>query len=278
MAGASISHVLIVAGPSGAGKSAFLRELAAGRLSEEILHHLPDSAETWEEVCSIRSEWRLLFDGRTSAEPLSGVAVHYDVTSMWLHLKTRLGRDPFWAMLDHCAEVTVVKIRPTHRRLMRQWIHAHLGADRMWSARGRALWIELTTKTLVRLRPWIARLIGSQSSLPPNSWQHRLLTALDIRVIAKLHALKSFRFYREDQASARRMMRSWDRVIAARLNGLPTKYVELAPDDSSKIAKTFRWHVVKVSTARDGRAAPAGAEVGALPTVVAPVTAAIGVR
>ena len=265
MAGAPISHVLIVAGPSGAGKSAFLSELAAGRLPDEILCHLPESAETWDEICSIRTQWRPLFDGRASAEPLSGVAVHYDVTSMWLHLDTKLERDPFWVMLDHCAAATVVKIRPTPKRLMRQWIHVHLGADRMWWARGMARWTEFTTRTIVRLRPWIARLIGPEPSLPSGSWQHRLLMALDTRVLVNSHALRSFRFYRDDGANVGRIMRSWNSVIAARLNGRPTKYVELAPDRSSKIAKTFRWRVVKVRTR------------GAAPAV-APIIAATGVR
>lgn len=275
MAGASISHVLIVAGPSGAGKSAFLKELAAGRLPQEIARHLPDNSHNWPEVYSNKkADWRPLLTRGDGGAPLSGLAVHYDITLMWMALDRALERDPFWDILEACEAATVVNIRPTRERLQQQWIRAHLRTRWPWAAHYKAVWTEFIATTLTRLRPWIAGLSGPGPDPSSATWQNRLLKAWDFHVLVRRHAVKVFPFYRGDGTNVEQMMQAWDRVTATLLAGVPTTHIELAPDRSSKIAKRLRWRVVAVSPQGGRRAVPARAALSQHPTIMALVTAA----
>jgi hypothetical protein len=245
MAGASISHVLIVAGPSGAGKSAFLRELAAGRLQPDILAHLPASSETWREVwCNRRHEWGPLLTPEENAPTLPGIAVHFDITFKWMMLRAALELDPFWQVLGKCQAVTVVNIRPPHERLVDQWTQAHLGVRDVWSVRRKTL-----------LAAWSPRLLAALRKLRKRApkrkrWQYprpvRFLKHLDRGLQnCAIPTIDSFNFYRSP-GNIETMLRSWDAVLAAKTATLPIKRIELTPDSAAEIARTFRWRVVAV--------------------------------
>ncbi len=240
MAGASISHVLIVAGPSGAGKSAFLSELAAGRLPEDIARHLPDDSHTWREVYSNnRSEWQPLLSREAGAARVSGLAVHYDVTLMWMALDRALEQDPFWDMLKTCDAATVVNIRPTRKRLLRQWIFAHLKVRWLWMAHCKTLCSASYARSLLRLR---ARFAGRDLGLLGFLKEGEELLERRIRKFDWFH------FYRRP-GNVKRMMRSWDRVAARKLGDLPVTHIAIAPCNTP-VAKTFRWRIVDIDQRR----------------------------
>lgn len=246
MAGASISHVLIVAGPSGAGKTAFLRELAAGRLQQEILRHLPDDSHTWREVFSNEeTAWRPLLSRDAGTEQIAGLAVHYDVTLMWMALDRALEVDPFWEMLKTCEAATVVNIRPTRIRLLRQWIPAHLGVSWLWAAHCKAWYSASYAKALLGLR---ARFSGRDFGLL------RFLKEREELLERRIRKFNWFHFYR-GPGNVERMMRSWDSVAAAKLGDLPVTQIEIAPCET-EVAKTFRWRVLGVAAAAQPLAAP----------------------
>jgi hypothetical protein len=240
MAGASISHVLIVAGPSGAGKSAFLSELAAGRLPQEIACHLPDGSHTWREVFSnAPADWRPLLRPNAGTEQVSGITVHYDVTLMWTALDRALERDPFWDVLKSCEAVTVINIRPTRKRLLRQWIYARLGVRRLWAAHCQTLCSASYATALLRLR---ARFAGRDLGLL------RCLREQEESLERRIRKFNWFHFYR-GPGNVKRMMRSWNRVAARKLSDLPVTHIEIAPHRGTTIALAPRWRVVRVAAA-----------------------------
>jgi hypothetical protein len=247
MAGASISHVLIVAGPSGAGKSAFLSELAAGRLPPEIAHHLPEGAHTWREVwCNRPHEWQPFIGGAKAP----GIAVHYDITLKWLSLEQSLEQDPFWDLLQHCEAATVVNIRPTRRRLLRQWVRAHLGLDSVWAVHRKRLLSALSHRALPALRRLrTARPNRRKPHFNRYPRRIRFLKHWDRMLERVQFSLSpSFDFYRRP-GGIEQMLRSWDAIAAHKLDGVPARQIELAPSSDGAIAKTFRWRVVEVSEA-----------------------------
>jgi hypothetical protein len=259
MSAASISHVLIVAGPSGAGKSAFLRELAAGRLPQEIACHLPDGSRTWREVwCNKPDQWQPLIDPQEPAAKIAGIAVHYDITWKWLCLDQALEQDPFWDLLQHCAAATVVNIRPSRRRLLRQWMHAHVGVDSAWSVYRKRVLGALSGRALSALR----RL---RTARPHERKPHINRYPRPIRFLRHCdRMLQRFQFSLSPSfdvycrpGSLERMLRAWDAVAASKLDGLPSRQIQLAPAPDCEIGKTFNWLVVDVDKSSDTSAQPA---------------------
>lgn len=260
MAGASISHVLIVAGPSGAGKSAFLRELAAGRLPDDIARHLPDNAHNWREVYSNRhAEWWPLIDRDAGAERVAGLAVHYDVTLMWMHLDRALEHDPFWTMLQNCEAATVVNIRPTPKRLLKQWIFAHLGVTRMWAAHCKTF----CTAAYARV------LLGLHAAFHRHDWSLlRFVKNREEVLERRIRKFRWFHFYR-GSGNVERMMHSWHSVATDKLGTLPVTHIEIAPHRKARIAKAPRWRVLKVARATRSLTAPVRPGTSAHSTVMA---------
>lgn len=248
MADASITHVLIVAGPSGAGKSAFLRELAAGQLPAEIARHLPDNAQSWREVwCNRPTEWQPFIDLGRSAGKVPGIAVHYDITLKWLDLDQALERDPFWDLLRHCEAATVVNIRPSRQRLLRQWMHAHVGVDSVWSVyRKRAIGALSGTALSALRRLRTARPHSRKPHINRYPRHVRFLKHWDRFLQRFQFSLSpSFDFYCRP-GGIQKMLRSWDAVVTAKLRGLPVRQIELEPA-SDAVATAFRWRIVDVA-------------------------------
>ena len=250
MSGESVSHVL--AGPSGAGKTAFLRELAAGRLQDEIQQLLPEGANTWREVWNnLREHWEpLLARDRLDAK-VAGIAVHYDITLQWLLLNGNLDRDPFWEVLKRSEAVTLVNIRPSRKRLLRQWMHHHLGVRSLWMAHSKKAIAICAWRLLSRLRRLRTKFVRRK-----KQWRypHRIrylkyvdrALALESQVLAQEFPAFDFYCVRRNVDS---MLDSWDAVTAAKLAAMRVTRIELAPDDRSEIARAFRWQIVAAQAA-----------------------------
>jgi len=250
MSGACVSHVLIVAGPSGAGKSAFLSELAAGRLQGEIQQLLPEGASTWREVWNnLREHWEPLL-ARGHLDPkVPGIAVHYDITLQWLFLNGNLDRDPFWEVLKQSEAVTLVNIRPSRKRLLRQWMHHHLGVRSLWMAHWKKAVAVCASRLLSRLRRFRTKFVRRK-----QQWRYphriRFLRHVDRALESRLlpHQIPSFDFYCV-RRSVETMLESWDAVTTAKLAAMPVTRIELVPDDRSEVAKAFRWQIVAAQAA-----------------------------
>jgi hypothetical protein len=116
-----IAHLLVVSGPSGSGKTTFLRQLAAGRLSPELIAALPAGAGQWPETngFGIRRRARVSRDtqGRRVVE---GVVLHYDIMRVVDTMIDAYADDPTLLGLDLADEVSVAVIRAPAERLARQ--------------------------------------------------------------------------------------------------------------------------------------------------------------
>jgi hypothetical protein len=249
MPGSSIAHALIVAGPSGAGKSAFLRELAANRLPKDITSLLPADAHTWREVwCNRKEDWQPLIDGDHGTAKVPGIAVHFDITTKWVFLREAFERDPFWEVVKQCDSATLINIRPSRARLLRQWVHAHLGVRSIWMA----YWKTGSASVAARLRIQLRRLrIRSRRRYPkPLRFLQRVERALVSRLLT--YQTPFFNVYRS-RRQFERMLHSWDDIIAAKLAAIPVTRIQIAPDDDAEIAKIFQWKVVSVEAAANGR-------------------------
>lgn len=247
MSRSRIKHALIVAGPSGAGKTAFLRALTDGRLPPQIRAHLPANAETWRNICSItqQQDWKALI--ANGAPPVAGVALHYDMTSMWFRHRPDFGRDPVWQILDHCDAVTLVTIRPSPERLLEQWCHAHLGNQTGWDI----LWKKLRAAGpafTVKLIRMLRKPVGSDV---PQRWRYprklRLLKRLDLRLREiRMPSTRSLNFY-QGPGNIETMLHRWEQTIGARLSSRPVKRVDLTPDPNGKIGSAPAWRVIDVA-------------------------------
>ena len=242
--------MLIVAGPSGAGKSAFLTELAAGRLQGDIQQLLPEGASTWREVLNnLPDHWEPLLARGCHDPKVPGIAVHYDITLQWLLLKGKLGRDPFWEVLKRSQAVTLINIRPSRKRLLRQWMHHHIGVRNREVAHWKKAVAICASHLLARLRRLRTRFVRRK-----QQWRYpqriRFLRHVDRALESRLlpRQIPSFDFYCA-RRSVETMFESWDAVTTARLAAMPVTRIELIPDDRSEIARVFRWQIVAVQAA-----------------------------
>ncbi|NJM91697.1 MAG: hypothetical protein HC861_02695 [Rhodospirillaceae bacterium] len=242
--------MLIVAGPSGAGKTAFLTELAAGRLQDDIQQLLPEGASTWREVWNNRREhWEPLLARDHLDAKVAGHCRHYDITLQWLQLNGNLDRDPFWEVLKRSEAVTLVNIRPSRRRLLRQWMHHHLGVRSLWMAHSKKAVAICASHLLSRLRRLRTKFVRRK-----QQWRYphriRFLEHVDRALESRLlsHELPSFDFYCV-RRNVETMLDSWDAVTAAKLAAMRVTRIELTPDDRSEVAKAFRWQIVAAQAA-----------------------------
>lgn len=248
-------HALIVAGPSGAGKSAFLAELFAGRLPPDIRRDLPAGAEDWPLVrCEWPADWQHFLADPAIAQRTEGFVGHYDITYAWWSLEGHLGDDPFWQVLACCTAMTLVVIRPPHRRLQDQWMHAHLGTRSMWSVR----WRRLLVGSAGLLRAGLRRLRIS----PPPRTARRTHYPRPMRRLKHLERwLSSQRmpptwtmaFYRRSE-NIDRMLKCWEEIVAAKAAAVPTARIEIVP--TGAIGEEHAWRVEAVTPILEPRHAP----------------------
>jgi len=241
-------HALIVAGPSGAGKSSLLRELHAGDLAPHVRRHLPPGAQSWPVVFSNRpQEWQPFLSDLDAASTTAGFAVHYDITTMWRMLNQELEHDPFWQVLRRCEAVTLIVMRPTPRRLLDQWSHAHLGVRGLWRVHAR----RLLAASAPLLRACIRRLRIAKHPRIPNRARFprpiRFLRRVDRALRSyRLRPAEIFDFY-PHRGRVEQMLRSWNDVATAKTGALPVSRIELVPDPATEIGKTFGWQVQAIA-------------------------------
>jgi hypothetical protein len=167
----------------------------------------------------------------------------------WLFLNGNLDRDPFWEVLKQSEAVTLVNIRPSRKRLLRQWMHHHLGVRSLWMAHWKKAVAVCASRLLSRLRRFRTKFVRRK-----QQWRYphriRFLKHVDRALESRLlpHQIPSFDLYRA-RRSVETMLESWDAVTTAKLAAMPVTRIELVPDDRSEVAKAFRWQIVAAQAA-----------------------------
>lgn len=241
-------HVLLLAGPSGAGKSAFLNELRAGRVAPEIVRHLPQGAERWPQ-CSRPAEYEA-FLAQSAGQ--TGLVIHHDITQAWRRTKHDLASHSIWRVLSRCDAVTLICIRPTRRRLMDHYTRGRLRMP-WWQVHARRLLTPVGRLALRIIRPLRRvphRRKPDRPRYPRPLW---FLKYLDRAIRRHLRRHKAgwtghFDFYRR-RGNLERMMRTWEDAAASAMAGLPITRVNLAPDPTGPVGRSFRWRLERVAPA-----------------------------
>ena len=145
-----IENLLIVAGPSGSGKSTFLRMLAEGGLSIEIMSALPAGASRWPQTSGsyIDCDSGTQIGASKRGLRLSGLVLHYDFLRILDSLIPDYAHDPALSALKAARNVAVVTIRPAPNALVAQ-------IQRKSMSRGRIHQLERRLRRLLRriIRP-----------------------------------------------------------------------------------------------------------------------------
>lgn len=238
-------HALIVAGASGAGKSAFLEALRNGGLPADIRRHLPAGAEHWPSIrCEWQSDWEHLLADPEAMRLITGLSCHYDMTFSWRHFEQDFAADPFWQAVRCCTALTIVVIRPPHRRLREQWMHSHLGTRSRWVVGWRRL---LETASIISLAGLRRLRIMPHPRRPGRKHFPRPLRRLKrlqrwLRSQPRLPPTWPISFYLHS-GNIERMLACWNETVAEQAGAIPTARIELAPDPATAIGERPAWQV-----------------------------------
>jgi hypothetical protein len=249
-----IEHALVVAGPSGAGKTTFLRQLAEGALPAELEALLPAGSRAWPVVCAgFPDQWRHLHPEAPGTTPrLPGLAMHYDITSARRRHERGFASDPFWALLQVCDDVTWVEIRPSRRRLIRQWRNARLGPRETSWVRSEP-WLVFSQRHVLRLMRRLRREVPMADG---SRWRYprpfRLLKRIDLALRPKIEFrdLWPLDFYCAP-GNLSRLLATWDAAAAHILARHQPPRIELAPDAKAEIGGDPRWRIASLSSLKD---------------------------
>lgn len=135
-----VEHLLLVAGPSGAGKSAFLRGLAVGILSPDVIAALPRGAPKWPQAGGnhvVHDNGGVIIDADGRLR-LNGLVLHYDFMRVFESLIPDYGSDPALALVAAARQVTVVTMQPATDLLIEQIGQKAASRDRIRQIERRA--------------------------------------------------------------------------------------------------------------------------------------------
>jgi hypothetical protein len=232
-----LRHVLIVTGPSGAGKSTFLDHLASRALQPDILAQLPPGSERWTQIQELaHKHWMAQLEDPADDSGPAEVAMHYDMTHTELAFIDCFERDPALQLLRMAETVTIIHIRPAHRRLVQQWGIAKLGVRTIWRMRQRKVISDLAAVAQCaamflpargrRLR-WLRKAIRRVSERWHMPWR-------------QVYAL----YLRKDGPAT--VYRSWDAFVRQTAGQwTQIRHIHLQPDPASQIGTWIRWRVVE---------------------------------
>lgn len=123
-----IKRLVIVAGPQAAGKSTFMRALAAGTLSPELVKHLPPGAGSWPQTSDKMFLNRSPETHSTDGAPktLLGLVFHYNMMRLYQFGMASFAGDPALEVLGLAGEALIVSILPPPARVTRQFMERAL--------------------------------------------------------------------------------------------------------------------------------------------------------
>jgi energy-coupling factor transporter ATP-binding protein EcfA2 len=121
LAGARITHLLIVSGPTGSGKSTFLQQLAGGRLPSDLTRALPPGAPSWPQTngAVLMGSPLRLEHGSGGGAQLPGLVLHFDILRPFETERT-YETDEAMAIASLADRVTAVAISPPAEQLASQ--------------------------------------------------------------------------------------------------------------------------------------------------------------
>ena len=234
-----LRHAIVVAGPSGAGKNALIERLVSGEMQADVLAALqlrPREAMLIAELDHALWMPQVLEmpEGRTPV-------MHYDMTHTGLAFSDGFERDPAFQILRMAETVTIVNLRPSRDRLIRQWGAAHLKVRAVWQVRLRY--------ALDALAQAIHRTIGKvphSTRRPRFLW--RAIGRRSKRWLILNRRVGSLYLQRNGLA---RLYRSWDRFVGHAEGWTQVRQIDLQPDPDSPIGtEAMRWQFGDIANKR----------------------------
>ncbi len=242
-----IGHLLVVTGASGAGKSTFVEQMLSGTLREDVAAQLPVEAKNWTRVKA--GDCKAFFAAAPhNQEQIPGLMLDYDM-SRKVARRDGYENDPAMQLLLAAGKITVVNLRPSVDRMVRQLVRRDSGV----------LTANMDNIEMEKLRWRVARLARAVLSPLAKTIPHKLVGQLKrsstlsqawggLQVQRSL--LRKLRRY-QHEGWLDEIYRHWQAhldTLAAK--GKTIEQIYLEPEAGAQVGTGYHWrHVSAAATA-----------------------------